>query len=174
MVTTAKKGSLVCIKHHHKTSNIIIYPHKPHFSCIYQSVDCKTYFIIACTLIFSQLDRVIFCVNVTGAGFSNVRIKKNSKNGSTTLLVCIQVNAEHWVVDSTLDHGPKSFCKFQLHIAALNPYASTTFSKDVKLTADNLTKLERYLRTYPIRMRQDGYDVDNKTLAICKAMRPQA
>ena len=52
------------IKHHiqHHTAYIYLVMH---LSCIYQSVDCKTYFIIACILFFGQLERVIR-VNVTG------------------------------------------------------------------------------------------------------------
>jgi hypothetical protein len=63
-----------------------------------------------------------------------------------------------------------AFAEFKITIASLNLLANTTFPKEFERSAANIAVLQRYLRTFPIRLHREGYTVDDKLRRICKTI----
>jgi hypothetical protein len=123
-------------------------------------------------------------------GYLNSR--KSKRKASVFYHVILRFIAEH-----TQKNG-KEYATFYLVIGALNPAANTIFPAAFEKSESNLNLMQRYLRctknvnmflishtsfqfqqysqnlcvcvrSFPIRLRKDGYDVSDSLISICKA-----
>jgi hypothetical protein len=105
----------------------------------------------------------------TDTGFQNARA--NSKKGVVFYHVIIGIDCVH--TQNLQPNQNKQSAEFTVTVASLNPLANTIFPEGFERSASNIAVLQRYLRSFPIRMHREGYDVSEQLRGICKTISKQ-
>jgi hypothetical protein len=97
-------------------------------------------------------------------GYENTRVA--TKKGVTFYNIIIGIECVH--TQKLQRNANSEFAEFKVIVASLNPLANTMFPKEFEQTATNIAVLQRYLRSFPIRMHRAGYEVSPELRGICK------
>jgi hypothetical protein len=96
------------------------------------------------------------------AGIDNCRVVK--RKGITFYNIATKLSATHTLKQD----GDIQYARFEITVCSLNPEAVVTLDNSIPTTESNITQLQRYCRSYPIKAKRAGIATDKSLIDICR------
>ena len=97
------------------------------------------------------------------AGLDNCRVVK--RKGVTFYNIATHFKATH----TEKEDGDVQYAKFEITVCSVNPEAVVTLHSSIEQSESNISTLQRYCRSYPIRAKKAGISTEPGLIKICRA-----